>query len=107
MRGPTYLKDKKKIPAGQAMFVFGSMDVIEVPHPVEHVARFLPSIRERYLGEGGEEGRWGGGRGGVEGRWGGGEVGRGGGDMQIDTPVSVFNSKFTIRIRYTITSFYL
>jgi hypothetical protein len=27
-------------------FVFAAMDVIEVPHVVDHVARFLPSIRD-------------------------------------------------------------
>ncbi|KXZ50551.1 hypothetical protein GPECTOR_16g726 [Gonium pectorale] len=48
IRGPTYLKDRKKIPAGHTRFVLGSMDVIaQPPGPVvEHVARFLPSVRE-------------------------------------------------------------
>ncbi|KAJ9521560.1 hypothetical protein QJQ45_008851 [Haematococcus lacustris] len=49
VRGPTYLKDKKKIPAGLTQFVFAAMDLIEVPHVVQHVARFLPSIRDSGL----------------------------------------------------------
>ncbi|KAF5830177.1 hypothetical protein DUNSADRAFT_14931 [Dunaliella salina] len=46
VRGPTYLKDQKKMPAGLSQFVLAAMDVVEVPEPVMHVARFLPSIRE-------------------------------------------------------------
>ncbi|KAG2452092.1 hypothetical protein HYH02_003127 [Chlamydomonas schloesseri] len=49
VRGPTYLKDRKKIPAGNSRFVLGAMDVIAQPPgptPHEHVARFLPSVRE-------------------------------------------------------------
>jgi len=45
VRGPTYLKDRKKIPAGFTAFTFGAMDVVTMPHPVEHVARYLRSIR--------------------------------------------------------------
>ena len=45
VRGPTYLKDRKKIPAGMAAFTLGSVDMVSVKGPVEHVARFLPSIR--------------------------------------------------------------
>lgn len=45
VRGPTYLKDRKKIPAGHTQFVFAAMDVVELPYAVEHVARFLPSVR--------------------------------------------------------------
>jgi len=46
VRGPTYLKDRKKIPAGLAAFTFGAMDVVTMPRPVQHVARYLPSIRQ-------------------------------------------------------------
>mmetsp|Transcript_6312 Transcript_6312/g.13904 ORF Transcript_6312/g.13904 Transcript_6312/m.13904 type:complete len:915 (+) Transcript_6312:68-2812(+) len=46
VRGPTYLKDRKKLPAGQTVFTFASMDVVTLPHPVEHVARFLPAVRQ-------------------------------------------------------------
>ncbi|KAG2483121.1 hypothetical protein HYH03_018011 [Edaphochlamys debaryana] len=50
IRGPTYLKDRKKIPAGFSRFVLASMDVVKSPmgqtQPTEHVARYLPSVRE-------------------------------------------------------------
>ncbi|GAX78760.1 hypothetical protein CEUSTIGMA_g6197.t1 [Chlamydomonas eustigma] len=46
VRGPTYLKDKKKVPAGLAAFTFGAMDIFSIPEPVPHVARFLPSVRQ-------------------------------------------------------------
>jgi len=46
VRGPTYLKDKKKMPAGMSQFAFAAMDVIQIPCVTEHVARFLPSIRD-------------------------------------------------------------
>ncbi|KAG1665198.1 hypothetical protein FOA52_002599 [Chlamydomonas sp. UWO 241] len=45
VRGPTYLKDRKKIPAGLTAFTFGAMDVVTMPHVVNHIARYLPSIR--------------------------------------------------------------
>lgn len=45
VRGPTYLKDRKKIPAGDSRFVLGAMNVISLPEPTQHVARFLPSVR--------------------------------------------------------------
>ncbi len=45
VRGPTYLKDRKKVPAGLTAFTFAAMDVITMPHVVEHVARYLPAIR--------------------------------------------------------------
>eukprot|EP00983_Pelagomonas_calceolata_P111976 1159839-Pelagomonas_calceolata.AAC.4 len=44
VRGPTYLKDQKKMPAGLSQFVMAAMDVVEVPEPIQHVARFLPSV---------------------------------------------------------------
>ncbi|KAG2492963.1 hypothetical protein HYH03_008870 [Edaphochlamys debaryana] len=58
VRGPTYLKDRKKIPAGLPAFSLGSLELIVLPPVgtevcgtpstgvVEHVARFLPSVRE-------------------------------------------------------------
>uniref|UniRef100_A0A6S8KGU1 Protein ENHANCED DISEASE RESISTANCE 2 C-terminal domain-containing protein n=1 Tax=Dunaliella tertiolecta TaxID=3047 RepID=A0A6S8KGU1_DUNTE len=49
VRGPTYLKDQKKMPAGLSQFVMAAMDVVEVPEPIQHVARFLPSIRESRI----------------------------------------------------------
>ncbi|KAG1680323.1 hypothetical protein FOA52_015413 [Chlamydomonas sp. UWO 241] len=45
VRGPTYLKDRKKVPAGLTAFTFGAMDVVTMPHAVTHIARYLPSIR--------------------------------------------------------------
>ena len=45
VRGPTYLKDRKKIPAGLTAFTLAAMDVVTMPHPVEHVSRFLPCVR--------------------------------------------------------------
>ena len=45
VRGPTYLKDRKKIPAGMAAFTLGAMDMVAIDSPVQHIARFLPSIR--------------------------------------------------------------
>ncbi|MEW5313170.1 MAG: hypothetical protein WDW38_004759 [Sanguina aurantia] len=49
VRGPTYLKDRKKIPAGEPQFILASMDMVELPGPVEHVARFIPAVRHRDL----------------------------------------------------------
>ncbi|MEW5301210.1 MAG: hypothetical protein WDW36_004084 [Sanguina aurantia] len=46
VRGPTYLKDRKKIPAGEPQFILASMDMVELPGPVEHVARFIPAVRQ-------------------------------------------------------------
>jgi hypothetical protein len=45
VRGPTYLKDKKKVPAGIAAFTFGALDIFSIPEPIPHIARFLPSVR--------------------------------------------------------------
>ncbi|KXZ52674.1 hypothetical protein GPECTOR_9g720 [Gonium pectorale] len=49
VRGPTYLKDRKKVPAGRAAFGLGAMELVELPSAgasVEHVARYVPSIRQ-------------------------------------------------------------
>ncbi|GLI71569.1 hypothetical protein VaNZ11_016833 [Volvox africanus] len=59
VRGPTYLKDKKKILAGAPAFNLGGVELIELPPPgtlvagepsptgvVSHICRFLPSVRE-------------------------------------------------------------
>lgn len=45
MRGPTYLKDKKKIAAGDSVFTLAAVDLVALPHAVDHIARYLPSIR--------------------------------------------------------------
>jgi hypothetical protein len=41
VRGPSYLKDRKKVPAGLCQFTFAAMDVVELPGPVQHVARWV------------------------------------------------------------------
>ncbi|PNW71078.1 hypothetical protein CHLRE_17g745697v5 [Chlamydomonas reinhardtii] len=60
VRGPTYLKDRKKVPAGPPAFRLGAMEMVKLPAPgtavggakegtpgvVQHVARFIKSIRE-------------------------------------------------------------
>ncbi|EFJ41032.1 hypothetical protein VOLCADRAFT_99063 [Volvox carteri f. nagariensis] len=59
VRGPTYLKDKKKVMAGAPAFNLGGVELIELPKAgsmvagepsssglVEHVCRFLPSVCE-------------------------------------------------------------
>lgn len=45
VRGPTYLKDKKKIAAGDSVFTLAAVDLVALPHAVDHIARYLPSIR--------------------------------------------------------------
>lgn len=46
VRGPTYLRDRVKVPAGNPEFSMCSIDVIALDNgPVEHLARFLPSVR--------------------------------------------------------------
>jgi hypothetical protein len=46
LRGANYLRDKKKIPAGEPVFTAGAADLVICPDgPTFHVARFLPSIR--------------------------------------------------------------
>lgn len=45
LRGPNYLKDKAKIPGGVGQYTLSSVDLIKVDKPVEHIGRFLPTIR--------------------------------------------------------------
>ena len=45
MRGANYLKDRVKIPAGLSAFTLSAFDMVSLPYAVEHVGRFLPSIR--------------------------------------------------------------
>ncbi|GBF92229.1 hypothetical protein Rsub_05311 [Raphidocelis subcapitata] len=45
IRGPNYLKDRKKIPAGTPRFRLLACDLVSTPTVIGHVARFLPSIR--------------------------------------------------------------
>lgn len=39
VRGPNYLRDRVKIPAGNSKFWVASMDMVSFEKPVEHVAR--------------------------------------------------------------------
>ena len=45
VRGANYLKDRVKIPAGLSAFTLSAFDMVSLPYAVEHVGRFLPSIR--------------------------------------------------------------
>jgi len=45
VRGPGYLRDRVKQPAGNSVFWVASMDMVTHDKPIEHIARFLPSIR--------------------------------------------------------------
>ena len=50
VRGPSYLKDKKKVEAGDSAFTLGSIDLVSVGSTaVEHISRFLPSVRSSGL----------------------------------------------------------
>uniref|UniRef100_A0A7R9VPK8 PH domain-containing protein n=1 Tax=Chlamydomonas euryale TaxID=1486919 RepID=A0A7R9VPK8_9CHLO len=47
VRGGTYLKDRRKVNAGLSAFTLSSVDFFKLPHgKVEHVARFLPTVRQ-------------------------------------------------------------
>jgi len=37
------------MPAGLSQFVMASLDVVELPEPVQHVARFLPSVSHFFV----------------------------------------------------------
>ncbi len=39
------MKDRIKIPAGMSAFTLSAFDMVALPYAVEHVARFLPSVR--------------------------------------------------------------
>lgn len=45
VRGPSYLKDRKKIPATEPMFELHSVDLVKVKQPTTHIARFLNSVQ--------------------------------------------------------------
>ena len=45
LRGPSYLSDKKKIPADDPLFALAAVDLIELDAPTFHIARYLPSLR--------------------------------------------------------------
>lgn len=45
IRGPNYLTDRAKIPAGEPVFELVAVDLLKLDDPVRHVARYLPSVR--------------------------------------------------------------
>lgn len=45
VRGPDYLRDRVKVPAGPPIFDLAAVDLLEVDQPVFHVARYLPSLK--------------------------------------------------------------
>jgi hypothetical protein len=45
VRGPHYLSDRGKVPAGQRAYCLLAVDLVTTPTAVQHVARFLPSVR--------------------------------------------------------------
>jgi Protein ENHANCED DISEASE RESISTANCE 2, C-terminal len=45
VRGLHYLRDKKKIPAGEPLFELAAMDIIMLDEPTMHIARYLHSVR--------------------------------------------------------------
>jgi hypothetical protein len=48
VRGPTYLADRIKAPAGSSAYTLLAVDLVSTPTAVQHLARFLPSIRCAY-----------------------------------------------------------
>ncbi|GAX83935.1 hypothetical protein CEUSTIGMA_g11359.t1 [Chlamydomonas eustigma] len=46
IRGPKYLNNRVKIPAGMSAFTLSAFDMVSLPHAVQHVARYLPSVRK-------------------------------------------------------------
>ncbi len=45
MRGPNYLRDKKKVVADDPLFALAAVDLLEMEAPTFHIARFLPSLK--------------------------------------------------------------
>jgi hypothetical protein len=45
VRGPHYLADKGKVAAGHRAYCLLAVDLVTTPTAVQHVARFLPSVR--------------------------------------------------------------
>ncbi len=45
VRGPTYLRDHKKVPAGDSVFVLTAVDAVFTDGAVPHISRYLPSVR--------------------------------------------------------------
>ncbi len=45
MRGPTYLTDKKKVPATPPRFELVAADLLELEEPLYNICRYLPSVK--------------------------------------------------------------
>uniref|UniRef100_A0A383WFV0 Protein ENHANCED DISEASE RESISTANCE 2 C-terminal domain-containing protein n=1 Tax=Tetradesmus obliquus TaxID=3088 RepID=A0A383WFV0_TETOB len=45
IRGPQYLKDRKKIPAGRGRYKLMAADLVATHSMMDHIGRFLPSVR--------------------------------------------------------------
>ena len=45
MRGPNYLRDKKKIPASDPLFSLAAVDLVECESGCFHIAQYLPSLK--------------------------------------------------------------
>lgn len=45
VRGPTYLSDRAKVPAGSCAFTLLAVDLVSTSDAAHHIARFLPSVR--------------------------------------------------------------
>lgn len=45
MRGPNYLRDKKKVLADDPLFALAAVDLLEMETPTFHIARYLPSLK--------------------------------------------------------------
>jgi hypothetical protein len=52
IRGPTYIKDKKKIAAGNAAFKLMSVDLLEFNEPTEHIASRPDNIVQTVCSDG-------------------------------------------------------
>ena len=45
VRGPNYLRDKKKIPASDPLFSLAAVDLVECETGCFHIAQYLPSLK--------------------------------------------------------------
>ena len=45
VRGPNYLRDKKKIPASDPLFALAAVDLVECETGTFHIAQHLPSLK--------------------------------------------------------------
>lgn len=45
VRGPNYLRDKKKVPASEPLFSLAAVDLVECETGCFHIAQYLPSLK--------------------------------------------------------------